>query len=103
MKNPYRALPKGSFPIVYEGEVGDFHCFRVKMKGKKSFDQYLGRSQIERWMLTNAYGKNQISNDAVTFPNPDNEDVFVLMESMLDIVRFEEVFPVSGFSPSLVA
>ena len=102
MANPYRSLPKGSFPVVYEGEVGDFHCFRVQMGGRKSYDQYLGRVQIEQWLLANAYGKNDVNNGDI-FPNPNAEDVFVMMESMLDIVRFEETFPVTGFSPSLVA
>lgn len=104
MKNPYRALAKGTIPIVYEGEVGDFHCFRAVMGGQKSFDQYLGRSQIERWLLTNASGKNTVSNEqTIPFPNPKSEDVFVLMESMVDIILFEMAFEVVGFSPSLVA
>lgn len=114
--NPYaRNNYPGKFEIVYEGpassQAKDFHCFRIRMAGHDGMDAHMFKAEVTEWLLNAAYGENHFGNGfgaskqhpVVGYPNPNGKDCFVLLDNMVDVVRFEDRFTVTGYSPSLVA
>lgn len=110
-QNPYRKPNPDKFEIVYEGEADGYHCFRIRMVGHKGLDALMFKGEVSDWLKHEADGQNFLGNGfgdsklhpKVPFENPTQQDIFVLMDDMIDIVRFEDRFPVTGYSPSLTA
>jgi hypothetical protein len=107
--NPYRPPAPGTFPIKYEGMADNFHCYRATMSGQKGYVQWAFRAQLQEWMLNNSTGRNFVGNGFggsklhpnVPFNNPGDADLFVLFENLVDLMRFEDAFPVLGVTPTL--
>jgi hypothetical protein len=104
MTNPYR-LSTTDFTILYNGEVGEYHSYRIVTKGHKGMDVLMFKNKVVDWLMHSCNGQWKAGHgfDDISLFNADGRDFFVLMERMSDIAQFEHMFPVRGFTPLMVA
>lgn len=108
-KNPHRVAAPS--PIVYEGEQGGFHCFRVVLRDTRGLAAHSMSQSVATWAINNldrghyhignGFG-DQKDHPAVDLSNPDDKDLFVLLLDLVDVVLFENAFAVDGYSPTMV-
>lgn len=107
-KNPYdRNNHPGKFDIVYAGKHDGHYAFRVALGGHKSMDALMFETQLSRWCHENATGNwfkgNKFEGGVVPkvpLDGTQNKDTFVLFDTLVDVVMFEQSFPVTGLTPT---
>lgn len=107
VKNPNRLTAPS--PIVYEGEHGGFHCFRVVLKDARGLQAHAMSQSVITWAINNLErGHYHVGNgfgDSADHPPvdlEDDKDLFVLLLDLVDVVLFENAFEVDGYSPTMV-
>jgi hypothetical protein len=85
--------------IVDEGKVGQWHCYRVVLRGMKSLDAMTARNEVACELMNRLHGVWKIGADFDTQPaipampfNPDRKDCFVLIWSFSDKLLFDDIF-----------
>ena len=82
--------------------VDQYHTFRVKMD-TGGMPALMMRGKIANWLLENARGQAHVGNgfgaskhhpQDFPFENPLGRDLFVLLDNLVDMARFEEEFEV---------
>lgn len=108
--NPYRPnVARKSVPIVYAGVSGGFHAFRLRLEGVDPMVTVMMRRDIADWLFEAPAGAWHMGNGfekghpGDSLLNDGYVDLFVLLERLSDVARFEAVFPVQGYTPTLVA
>ncbi len=106
--NPYD-VDLTQFETTYVGFAEGFYCFRLHLNGEPGMGQVMYQMQVSQWLFDRTQGKWHMGN---AFPYPDhpkinlhnvgNNDYFVLLALMPDVVLFEREFDVSGLTPSML-
>lgn len=106
--NPYDVNHPGKFEISYAGFDG-FYAFRLEAGEHSGFDFNMFQMEVSQWLFDNTRGQWHMGNDfpyadhpKMNLVNPGDSDYFVLLESMVDVVAFEEAFPMVGITPSML-
>jgi hypothetical protein len=107
--NPYDVNHPGKFDVGFAGFENGFYAFRLEQGDEPGFDFCMFQMEVSQWLFDNARGQWHMGNDfpyadhpKLNLVNPGDNDYFVLLESMVDIVEFERAFPVVGISPSML-
>ena len=108
-QNPYDVNFPGKFETAFAGFEKGFYAFRLVLGNHKKLDACMFQMEVSQWLFDNAQGKWYMGNDfpyadhpKMSLYNPNHTDYFVLFEQFVDVVAFEDQFPVNGLSPSML-
>jgi hypothetical protein len=101
MSNPY--IRTSTPAINYEGTLGDYDCFRVRLRGEDGMNALLFRGEITEYLLKEGI-EHRFGNTLPGLQTPENKDRkdFFLVLRRPDIPAFTAAFEVLGYSPDLV-
>lgn len=111
MSNPYTRVAPSNFDIAYVGDSAGFHCLHVNLSKIGGMPALMFKKDIVDWAMEVPEKRAFVGNGfkdskrypPVTLPETNAADVYVLIENIVDLVRFGQRFAVKGFSPDLVA
>ena len=108
MKNPYD-LDLSAFEATYEGFADEHYCFRLNLRKHTGLSVVMYQAKVSEWLFNNTHGKWYMGNSFpykdypnVSLYNKGNNDYFVLLQFLPDVVAFEQEFEVSGITPSML-
>jgi hypothetical protein len=91
-------------PIInYYGFEAEHYCYRIQGDCVRGIDMVNFQKEVTDWLFDTTEGKWYMGNEwpYSTYPeimpfDPNKKDVFLLFETLEDVVLFEETFSVQG-------